>query len=95
MKLYRILSMLICLSIIVCSFSFEVSASKSQSTPDFNFDCRSVILMEANTGSVLYEMNADEALPPASVTKIMTLLLVMEAIDDGRLSLTDTVTARV
>ena len=93
MKLYRILSMLICLSIIVCSFSFEVSASKSQSTPDFNFDCRSVILMEANTGSVLYEMNADEALPPASVTKIMTLLLVMEAIDDGRLSLTDTVIA--
>lgn len=50
------------------------------------------ILMDAATGEVLYEQNADEALPPASVTKIMTLLLVMEAIDAGRISLSDTVT---
>lgn len=55
-------------------------------------DCRSVILMEANTGTVLYEENADEALSPASVTKIMTLLLVMEAIDGGTVSMTDMVT---
>jgi len=55
-------------------------------------DCRSAILMEASTGAVLYEQNADEALPPASVTKIMTLLLVMEAIDEGKISLDDTVT---
>ena len=48
--------------------------------------------MDAKTGQVLFEQNADEALPPASVTKIMTLLLVMEAIDEGRLKLTDTVT---
>ncbi|MBQ8508892.1 MAG: D-alanyl-D-alanine carboxypeptidase [Clostridia bacterium] len=51
-----------------------------------DYDARSVILMEASTGMVLYEQNADEQLPPASVTKIMTLLLVMEAVDDGRLS---------
>lgn len=54
-------------------------------------DCKSVILMEANTGAVLYEQNADQALPPASVTKIMTLLLVMEAIDSGKIKLDDTV----
>jgi len=54
--------------------------------------CRSAILMEATTGRVLYEWNADEQLPPASVTKIMTILLVMEAIDAGQLSLTDPVT---
>lgn len=48
-------------------------------------DCRSAILMEAETGTVLFEMNADDALPPASVTKIMTLLLVMEAIERGTL----------
>ncbi|MBE6594813.1 MAG: D-alanyl-D-alanine carboxypeptidase [Ruminococcaceae bacterium] len=54
--------------------------------------CASAILMDAKTGQVLFEQNADEALPPASVTKIMTLLLVMEAVDAGRLSLTDTVT---
>lgn len=58
-----------------------------------SFPCKSAILMEASTGKVLFEQNADEALPPASVTKIMTLLLVMEAIADGRLSYTDMVTA--
>ncbi len=54
--------------------------------------CKSAILMEATTGCILYTQNADQALPPASVTKIMTLLLVMEAIDDGMLRLDDTVT---
>ena len=44
-------------------------------------DAVSAILMEEKTGTVLYEYNADAALPPASVTKIMTLLLVMEAIE--------------
>ena len=58
-----------------------------------SLNCKSAILMEANTGTVLYEQNPDEALPPASVTKIMTLLLVMEAVDEGRIKLTDTVTA--
>jgi D-alanyl-D-alanine carboxypeptidase (penicillin-binding protein 5/6) len=56
-----------------------------------NLNCKSAILMEANTGVVLYEQNPDEALPPASVTKVMTLLLVMEAIDSGKIKLTDTV----
>ena len=51
--------------------------------------CRSALLMEANTGCVLYAQNADEALPPASVTKIMTLLLVMEAVDAGTVHLED------
>ena len=55
--------------------------------------CRSAILMEASTGSVLMEQNADEALPPASVTKVMTLLLVMEAIEEGRLRYEDMITA--
>ena len=53
--------------------------------------CASAILMDAKTGRVLYEQNADAALPPASVTKIMTLLLVMEALDGGRISLSDEV----
>ena len=49
----------------------------------------SAILMEASTGTVLYEQNADVRLPPASVTKIMTLLLVMEAVENGRIGLED------
>ena len=55
-------------------------------------DAVSAILMEEKTGTVLYEYNADAVLPPASVTKIMTLLLVMEAIDAGTVHLDDTVT---
>ncbi len=58
---------------------------------DLGLECKSAILMEGTTGEVLYEQNADEALPPASVTKIMTLLLVMEALEDGRIALEDTV----
>lgn len=53
----------------------------------------SAILMDAATGTILYEENAHERLAPASVTKVMTLLLVMEAIDSGILSWDDTITA--
>ena len=56
-----------------------------------DIDAKSAILMEASTGRVLFEKNADAALPPASVTKVMTMLLVLEAIDDGTIALTDTV----
>lgn len=54
---------------------------------------KSAILMEVNTGKVLYEMNSDEKLPPASITKIMSLLLVMEAIQGGKMSVEDVITA--
>lgn len=54
---------------------------------------KSAILMEVNTGKILYEMNADEKLPPASITKIMSLLLVMEAIKGGKMSVEDVVAA--
>ena len=57
-----------------------------------NLPCKSAILMEEKTGTVLYAQNADEALPPASVTKIMTLLLVMEAVDKGIVHLDSIVT---
>lgn len=62
-------------------------------TPAFSLACKSAVLMEASTGTVLYEQNPHESMPPASVTKIMTLLLVMEAIDEGKLTMEDTVTA--
>ena len=55
-------------------------------------NAKSAILMEASTGEILYSYNASEALAPASVTKIMTLLLVAEAIADGSIKLTDEIT---
>ena len=54
---------------------------------------KSAVLMDVNTGTVMYASNAHTALAPASVTKVMTMLLIMEAIDTGRISWTDTVTA--
>ena len=54
---------------------------------------KSALLMDAATGTVLYEKNAHEKLSPASVTKVMTMLLIMEAIDSGKISWADTVTA--
>ncbi|MEM0529925.1 D-alanyl-D-alanine carboxypeptidase family protein [Zongyangia sp. HA2173] len=53
---------------------------------------KSVILLEQSTGEVLYSYNPDEQYPPASITKIMTLLLVMEAIDAGKITVDDMVT---
>ncbi len=54
---------------------------------------KAALLMDASTGEVLYSFNENERLYPASVTKIMPLLLFMEALDGGKISLTDTVTA--
>ena len=55
-------------------------------------NAKSAILMEQSSGKVLFEYNADEALPPASVTKVMTILLVLEAIDEGKITIDDPVT---
>ena len=54
---------------------------------------KSALLMDVATGTVLYESNSHERLAPASVTKIMTMLLIMEAVDSGKIALTDSVTA--
>lgn len=58
---------------------------------DLSLSCESAVLMEPITGKVLYEKNKDKQLRPASVTKVMTLLLIMEAIDKGKFTYEDTV----
>ena len=60
---------------------------------DLDIDGKSALLMDVATGTVLYEKNAHEPLPPASVTKVMTMLLIMEAIDSGKTGWEDMVTA--
>lgn len=59
--------------------------------PDLGKNARSAILMDATTGSILFEKNSHESLPPASITKVMTMLLVMEALDEGKIGLKDLV----
>jgi len=76
----------------LCSvFAVSVSAESARSV-SIESDAKSLILIEAETGAVLYEKDADLPLPPASVTKVMSMLLVMEAIDNGKITLDDTVT---
>lgn len=58
---------------------------------EIDLSAKAVILMETTTGKVIYEENADEQLPPASVTKIMTLLLIFDALDTGKITLEDEV----
>lgn len=60
---------------------------------DLSVAGKSAVLMECATGTLLHEHNAHQPLAPASVTKIMTMLLIMEAIDSGKISMSDTVTA--
>lgn len=74
--------------VIIINFLVFVCRAEEYS---FKVDAKGAILMEASTGKVLFEQNPDEALPPASVTKVMTLLLVMEAVDAGTIKLTDMV----
>ena len=75
----------------VFAIPFAFTSSAAEYTQDI--ECKSAVLMDAATGKILYEKNADEALAPASVTKIMTLLLIMEALDAGKIGLSDPVTA--
>ena len=60
--------------------------------PQLEINAKSAVLIDANTGTVLYSLNKDTPLPPASVTKIMTLLLVFEAIEHENLKYDDTLT---
>ncbi|MFS8535516.1 MAG: D-alanyl-D-alanine carboxypeptidase family protein [Limnochordales bacterium] len=64
----------------------------AQIAPQLPISARSAVLIEAHSGRVLYEKNAHEPLPPASVTKVFTLVVALEALRDGRVALDDLVT---
>ena len=89
MKKRRLLSLFLSFALLLPLFaSFSAEAYE-----DFTLDARAGLLIEADTGEILYEKNARQENYPASLTKIMTALLVFEAIDEGKLSLSDSVTA--
>lgn len=85
--LRKIISIVLALTLLSCPI--VVVAAEDSSL----ISAPSGILMEASTGKILYEKNAHEQRPCASITKVMTLLLVFEAMDSGRLKLSDTITA--
>jgi D-alanyl-D-alanine carboxypeptidase (penicillin-binding protein 5/6) len=82
----------LCMIVSIIAYPNLGMAAETEEWIDFGLTARGAILMEASTGTVLYENNADEALSPASITKIMTLLLIFEALEDGKIQLDDPVT---
>lgn len=95
-KRFLLLALALCLLAVTVIPAASAAPSPAVSTaadPDLALTAKSAVLMEASTGTILYQKNPEEAMPPASVTKIMTLLLVMECIDAGTLAWEDTVTA--
>lgn len=96
----RVLSMLLSLLLLTPGHALSsetlpasVSGADTSAGSSLSVSAPSALLMEKETGAVLYEKNAHEHLSPASVTKVMTLLLIVEDIESGKTSLTDTVTA--
>lgn len=81
----------ICFFICVC-FMMQSVVVFAEGNTDLGLNAKSAILMEESTGNILYESNPDERLPIASVTKVMTMLLIMEAVDSGKISFDDMVT---
>jgi serine-type D-Ala-D-Ala carboxypeptidase (penicillin-binding protein 5/6) len=100
MEVWEMKKTLTCLLLFILVFLVPFSANtraeeKKTNAKGFELadDAKSAILIERDTGAILYEKNAHEKLPPASMTKIMTMLLIMEAIDKGELSYKEKVRA--
>lgn len=95
----KFLSLVLCIGMIfllgVYSFAIEETKKEAEysfeGVPEIDVNVKSAVLMEADTGKILYAKNEREEASPASVTKIMTLLLVMEAINESRIALGDEV----
>ena len=94
MKTRRFFSLFLALLLSLALVPVPAAATEetaAASPPEIH--CEAMLLVDANTGKAVYEKNAHERMYPASLTKIMTALLVLEAVDDGQLSLTQQLTA--
>jgi D-alanyl-D-alanine carboxypeptidase (penicillin-binding protein 5/6) len=89
----RIVSIAIIIAFLTPVIHFSAWAEPLMGAEDIDISAPNAILMEKETGTVIYEKNAHERLFPASVTKVMTMLLIVEDIESGKLSLDDVVTA--
>ncbi len=89
----RILALLLCGALLASAFTLPAMAETitPATQADFDLPCQAAILVDLGTGTVLYEKNADEQRAIASITKVMTLLLAFQALEAGRVQLTDIV----
>ncbi len=86
--------LVVCLLLIICiaAQSFSVPVLAENAPPSLNVDAKAAVLLEPTTGKILLAQNMHEKLPIASVTKVMTILLVYEAVESGKISWDDIVT---
>lgn len=89
-ELMRVIS--IALLVFMLPLSSISAFAKSEEEDGMKIEAKSALLMEPKTGKIIYEKNADEKFAPASVTKIMTMLLAIEAVDSGKIKLDDKIT---
>lgn len=85
----KIISVFLCVLLLV---PLSVTSFAAGENITDNLSAKSAVLMEMSSGKILLSKNPDEKLPPASITKIMTMLLVMEALENGKITLQDIVT---
>lgn len=92
MRMKRIISLLTAFFLIT-TLMIPSAFAEEKKSGDLVKNVRSAILIERDTGTILNETNSDEKLPPASMTKVMTMLLIMEALDEGKLKMNEKVRA--
>ena len=86
-----VLCLLLAVTAVLRSYADAVPGVQAAGVQDFDVPCAAAVLIDEDSGTVLYEKNADERRPVASITKVMTLLLTFEALEAGRIQLTDIV----
>lgn len=87
----RHLSKLLIFTIILMTAPPAFAKESEKKPSELADDAKSAVLIERDTGKVMYDKNSREKLPPASMTKVMTMLLIMEALDEGKIKMKDKV----
>ncbi|MDY6011886.1 D-alanyl-D-alanine carboxypeptidase family protein [Clostridium sp.] len=91
-KLAQIVSIALLIFTLPLSSISAFAKEEKEEKGGINIEARSALLLEPKSGKIIYEKNADEKFAPASVTKIMTMLLAIEAVDSGKIKLDDKIT---
>lgn len=89
----RVMAVWLMITILTGILPFSIYAEEDTgNTTDLGLQSKAAVLMEASTGTIIYENNPDQVLSPASITKIMTLVLIFDALESGQISLEEQVT---
>ncbi len=91
-RLFACIMLLSCSLFVIPVYGNQPETVVTSAAPALDLSAKSAVVMEAGSGTILYEKEKDKELPPASVTKVMSLLLIFQEIDSGKLKLSDKVT---